>query len=68
MATGWDLYATLAMRAQLADYYRTMPVVACPNDGTPLVQGPPQEPAVLFCPFDGWQYPRDYDPLVHAGM
>lgn len=29
---------------------------ACPNDGEPLRQG---DKGVLFCPFDGWQYPRD---------
>jgi hypothetical protein len=68
MATGWDLYATLQLRAQFADYYRSQPPVACPNDGTPLLIGPPQEPAVLFCPFDGWQYPRDYDADIHSGM
>jgi len=35
---------------------RTVPPVACPNDGTPLLGGPG---GVLYCPFDGWQYPRD---------
>jgi hypothetical protein len=29
---------------------------ACPNDGEPLRPGPAGE---LFCPFDGYQYPRD---------
>jgi hypothetical protein len=32
------------------------PPLACPNDGTPLEQGPHGE---LFCRHDGWQWPRD---------
>lgn len=28
----------------------------CPVDGTPLVDA---GNGVLFCTFDGWQYPRD---------
>lgn len=66
--TGWDLYATLQEQAQYADYYATQPPMACPNDGTPLTLGPPGSEAVLFCPHDFWQYPRDYDPALHSGM
>lgn len=29
--------------------------VACPNDGTPLREGPQGQ---LFCPWDGWQPQR----------
>jgi hypothetical protein len=39
------------IRAELA-----APPSACPNDGEPLREGPD---GVLFCPFDGYQYPRD---------
>jgi hypothetical protein len=39
---------------------------ACPNDGTPLTAGPNDN--ILFCPHDGWQYPRDYDPETMAGI
>ena len=28
----------------------------CPNDYTALREGPD---GVLFCPWEGWQYPRD---------
>ena len=38
-------------RAELA-----APPQACPNDGEPLRAGPDGE---LFCPYDGYQYPRD---------
>jgi hypothetical protein len=38
-------------------WYANQPPVACPNDGTPLEEGPGGE---LFCRHDGWQYPRDY--------
>ena len=55
-------------RRQYIEYYKSVPPVACPNDGTPLLEGPPQEPGILYCPFDFWQYPRDYDPETMAGM
>lgn len=68
MATGWDLLSTLREQAQYERYYAAIPPVACPHDGEPLRQGPPQEPGILFCPFDGWTYPRDWDPNIHSGM
>jgi hypothetical protein len=40
-----------AVQAELA-----APPSACPNDGEPLREGPD---GTLFCPFDGYQYPRD---------
>lgn len=66
--TGWDLLATLQQQAEYVGYYKTQPPVACPNDGTPLKDGPPGHAAVLFCPFDGWQYPRDWDAESMSGM
>lgn len=68
MVTGWDLYSTLAQAAQYYDYYKTIPPMACPNDGQPLQAGPPQQPGILFCPYDGWKYPEDWDPEIHGGM
>ena len=42
-------------------YWDSQPPRACPNDGTPLQQAPPEATGVqLFCPHDGWQYPRDW--------
>jgi len=66
--TGWDLYATLQLQSEYYTYYRAQPPVACPFDGTPLLLGPPQQPAVLFCPNGDYQYPRDYDPDRDQGM
>lgn len=68
MPMGYDLLATLQQQAQLKDYYDTQQPTACPNDGTPLKQGPPDSPGVLYCPHDGWQYPRDYDVNTMSGM
>ena len=65
--TGWDLYATLQLQAQYKQFYDTARPVACPNDGTPLKEGPPSQPGILFCPFDGWQWPEDYDPETMSG-
>lgn len=64
----WALDSVLQEQAQYINYYQSLPPVACPNDGEPLRQGPPQDPAVLYCPFDGWQFPRDYDLDAHQGM
>lgn len=66
--TGWDLLATMQEQAQYADYYKSQPPVACPNDGTPLLNGPPGDSAILFCPFDFWQWPRDYNSETMSGM
>jgi hypothetical protein len=65
---GNDLLATLQEQAQYIDYYKSMPPVACPRDGTPLLNGPPGEPGILYCPFDFWKYPEDYDAETMSGM
>lgn len=66
--TGWDLLSTLQEQAAYQEYYKSTPPVACPRDGTPLVAGPPGEPGILFCPFDFWQYPRDWNAETMGGM
>lgn len=66
--TGWDLYSTLAQQSEYATYYKSIPPVACPHDGEPLRQGPPQEPGILYCPWGDFQYPRDWDPETMSGM
>lgn len=63
-----QLHAILREQAAEADYYATQAPAACPHDGTPLLQGPPSEPGVLYCPHDGWRYPRDWDPLTMSGL
>jgi hypothetical protein len=71
MTTGnswWALDSILKEQAQYVEYYRSIPPVACPHCGEPLRNGPPQEPALLYCKFDGWRYPRDYDVDSQAGM
>jgi hypothetical protein len=66
--TGNDLLSTLLEQAAYESYYQSIPPVACPNDGEPLRGGPPSEPGILYCSFDGWQYPRDWDPQTMSGM
>jgi hypothetical protein len=68
MVMGWDLYSTLQVQAEYASFYRSIPPMACPFDGTPLLLGPPQEPATLYCPMGNYYYPRDYDPDRDQGM
>ena len=65
---GYDLLSTLQQQAAYIEYYKTQRPVACPNDGTPLLEGPPSEPGILYCPHDFWQYPRDYDADTQGGM
>lgn len=64
----WQLYDILHEQAQYEEYYRSVEPMACPLCGEPLRPGPPQTAAVLYCKFDGWQYPRDWDPNTQAGM
>lgn len=55
---GWYTYLSVLAEARalaLAD--RNTPPAACPNDGEPLRDA---GRGVLFCPYDGWQYPRDW--------
>lgn len=68
MVTGWDLYSTLQEQAALVEYYKTQRPVACPNDGTLLKPGPPQQPGVLFCPMGDFTYPDDWDATTMAGL
>jgi hypothetical protein len=66
--TGWDLLATLREQAAYQEFYDTAQPTACPRCGEPLREGPPNESGILFCRFDGWQYPRDYDVTTMSGM
>jgi hypothetical protein len=66
--TGLDLYSTLAQQAAYIDYYKSVPPVACPHDGTPLELGPPQQAGVMFCPNGDFRYPDDWDPETMAGL
>jgi hypothetical protein len=66
--TGWDLYSTLVEQSQYVTYYKSIPPVACPHDGTPLRLGPPQRPGVLYCPNGDFVYPDDYDAESMAGF
>jgi len=65
----WQQLAnTLAEQARYEEYYAAQPPVACPRCGEPLRSGPPSQPGVLYCPFDNFRYPEDFDSLVHSGM
>lgn len=68
MVMGYDLLSTLAQQAEYEEYYKNSLPMACPNDGEPLREGPPQQPGVLWCRFDGWMYPDDYNPDTMGGM
>lgn len=65
---GNDLLSTLREQAAYVDYYASQPPVACPKDGTPLQEGPPEQPGILYCPMGNFQYPDDWDPATMSGM
>jgi len=57
---GTDLLAIIRQNKAEQEYWASTPPTSCPNDGTVLVAGPPSSPSILYCPFDGWEYPRDW--------
>lgn len=59
----WQLLDIYKFADQEFDWYASNPPFACPNDGEPLRQAPTADSGSdcqLYCPVDGWQYPRDY--------
>jgi hypothetical protein len=65
MATGNDLLAIYEFNRRELAIERARRPTACPNDGTQLVEG---ARGVWRCTFDGWEYPRDYNPIIHTGL
>ncbi len=63
-----QLDSILKEQAAEIEVTRSQPPVACPRDGTPLLEGPPGQPGILYCPMGDFQYPRDWDPDTMAGM
>jgi hypothetical protein len=64
----WQLDSIVKEQAAYVEYYRGIEPMACPRCGEPLRPGPPQHEDLLYCIFDGWQYPADYDVDTMAGM
>lgn len=61
----WGLDTVFKQSRQEFDAYVSRPPMACPNDGEPLRNAPATmagSGCQLYCPFDGWQYPRDHHP------
>lgn len=67
----WGLDAVLKQSAQEFDEYWSRPPEACPICGEPL-SSPPVTPAgsgmELYCRFDAWQYPRDWQRPTRPGL
>jgi hypothetical protein len=66
----WGLVSVLRHNQQEFDWYRSTPPMACPNDGEPLINGPSTDAGTgvqLYCKYDGWSYPRDWQPPVRPG-
>lgn len=59
----WQLLDVRKQAQEEFDFWADNPPMACPNDGEPLRQSPTADSGSadeLYCPFDGWRYPRDY--------
>lgn len=59
----WQLLDIQAQAQQEFDWWADQPPMACPLCGEPLRNSPTADSGSsveLYCPFDGWQYPRDY--------
>lgn len=53
----WEQLRSIVLAdRQEREYWASQPPRSCPNDGTPLLPGPDGE---LFCPHDGFSWPRD---------
>jgi hypothetical protein len=62
-ASWWQLLDIMAQRDQEFAFWSERPPMACPHCGEPLHRAPPKQAmtgAELYCPYDGWQYPRDW--------
>jgi hypothetical protein len=68
MVMGYDLLSTLQEQAAYRETYDSMLPVACPRCGEPMREGPTSEPGVLYCIFDFFQYPRDWNAQSMSGM
>ena len=72
MASGtggwWQLHSIYEYAAREREFYLSAPPMACPRDGEPLQIAPPGEGVELFCRFDGFRYPEDWDATTMAGM
>jgi transposase len=54
---GWYQLLEIAREAKLyREFEVNNPPKSCPNDGEPLQQ----RGGAWHCPFDGWEWPRDY--------
>ena len=59
----WQLLDVLKHRQEEFTWWATTQPFACPRCGEPLRNAPPTESGadvILYCLYDGWQYPRDY--------
>lgn len=59
----WGLDTVFKQSRQEFEAFVSRPPMACPDDGEPL-RTPPVTPSgsgiELYCPYCGWQYPRDW--------
>lgn len=58
----WGLVSVYRQSRQEFEAFTSNPPMACPDDGEPLRNAPATPSGSgteLFCPYDGWAYPKD---------
>lgn len=57
----WFQYLDIIRQARVErEYYASRPPSACPLCGEPLRTAPQDTEKTLYCPYEGWSYPRDW--------
>lgn len=67
----WQLHSIFEYAKQEREFWDSQPPMACPRDGEPLQPAPPSDSGSsveLFCRFDGFRYPEDWDVSTMSGM
>jgi hypothetical protein len=58
----WGLVSVYRQSRQEFEAFTSNPPMACPDDGEPLRKAPATPSGSgteLFCPYDGWSFPKD---------
>jgi len=66
----WQLHSIIGQAKEEFDFWAERPPMACPRCGEPLRPSPPTDSGAgveLYCLYDGWQYPRDWQRPSRSG-
>ena len=64
----WQLHSIIEYAKQEREFWDSQPPMACPRCGEPMRPGPPEDTGVLYCSFDFFKYPDDWNPATMSGF